>query len=314
MGEARPPPIIAGGYMLKKKIPIWYLIPLIIAFLVFLGYPLYKVVEISFYKASFLNPKMKTFVGFENYKWLFTFKLFNPKISYFLSAFIRSITWVFFSVLIKVVIGFLAALVLESKYLIGRRIYRSLLIIPWAIPWAMAAMMWAWTLNGQFGIINSLLLHLHITNSPHPFLSTPTSAFITTFIVDAWVGLPFMVIMFISGLQSISESLYEAARLDGASRVRQVISITIPLMKPVLFTVSLLSMVWTFNSFDIIWVLTQGGPLRATETLPIAIYNTSFRMLRFGGIGKASAMTLVQVALITFISIFYIKTMNKEVA
>ncbi len=300
--------------MLKRKVPIWYLLPLILAFVILLGYPLYKIIEISFYKASFLNPKLKTFVGFENYKWLFTFKLFNPHVSYFVSAFSRSIIWVFFSVAIKVVLGFLAAMVLESKYLIGKRIYRSLLIIPWAIPWAMAAMMWAWTLNGQFGIINSLLLHLHIINNPHPFLSTPLSAFITTFIVDAWVGLPFMVIMFISGLQSIPESLYEAATLDGAGRTRQVISITIPLMKPVLLTVSLLSMVWTFNSFDIIWVLTQGGPLRATETLPIAIYNTSFRMLRFGGIGKASAMTLIQVALITFISIFYIKTMRKEVA
>ncbi len=300
--------------MIKKKVPIWYLLPFIIAFLVLLGYPLYKVIETSFYKASFLNPKVRTFVGFENYKWLFNFKLFNPKVSYFVSAFSRSLVWVFFSVAIKVVLGFLGALVLESKYLIGKRIYRSLLIIPWAIPWAMAAMMWAWTLNGQFGILNSILLHLHIIRSPHPFLSTPLSAFITTFIVDAWVGLPFMVIMFISGLQSIPESLYEAATLDGANRARQIISITLPILKPVLLTVSLLSMVWTFNSFDIIWVLTQGGPLRATETLPIAIYNTSFRMLRFGGIGKASAMTIIQVALITFISIFYIKTMRKEVA
>jgi multiple sugar transport system permease protein len=100
--------------------------------------------------------------------------------------------------------------------------------------------------------------------------------------------------------------------LDGAGDIKQFFKITLPLVKPVMLTVSLLSMVWTFNSFDIIWVLTQGGPIRATETLPISIYNASFRMLKFGGIGKASAMTIMQVLLITIISVFYIRTMKTQ--
>ena len=130
-------------------------------------------------------------------------------------------------------------------------------------------------------------------------------------VVDAWVGLPFMIIMFLSGLQSIPDTLYEAAIMDGANEISSFFKITLPLMKPVILTVSLLSLVWTFNSFDIIWILTRGGPLRATETLPIAIYNTSFRLIRFGGIGKASAMTVVQVLIVTLISIFYIRTLEK---
>jgi multiple sugar transport system permease protein len=121
-----------------------------------------------------------------------------------------------------------------------------------------------------------------------------------------------MVIMFISGLQNIPEALYEAARLDGAGAFKSFFKITLPVMKPVTMTVSLLSMVWTFNSFDVIWVLTQGGPARATVTLPIAIYNTSFRMLRLGGIGKASAMTIVQVLVVTVISVFYIKALRED--
>jgi multiple sugar transport system permease protein len=298
--------------MRKTSVPYILVSPLLIAFVVLIGFPLYKVLETSFYKASFLNPQVRLFVGFSNYQWLFNFKYPNPKVSYFVGAFGRSLLWVGCSVALKVVVGLLAAILLDSPYLIGKKIYRSLLIIPWAIPWAMAAMMWAWTLNPQFGIVNSILLRLGLTDSPISFLSTPTSAFIATFVVDAWAGMPFMVIMFLSGLQSIPSSLYEAARLDGANEWRQLFKITIPMIRPVILTVSLLSMVWTFNSFDIIWVLTQGGPLRSTETLPIAIYNTSFRMLRFGGIGKASAMTIAQVLLVTIISIFYIRTMRES--
>jgi len=298
--------------MRRKTVPYILIIPLLIAFFAFIGFPLYKVFETSFYKASFLNPLARQFVGIENYKWLFNFCYPNPDVSYFLMAFGRSLLWVACSVILKVILGLLAALLFDSPYLIGKKVYRSLIIIPWAIPWAMAAMMWAWTLNPEFGIFNSILLRLGVISSPTSFLASPSAAFITTFVIDAWAGLPFMIIMFLSGLQSIPGSLYEAARLDGASEIRQLFKITIPMIKPVMLTVSLLSMVWTFNSFDIIWVLTQGGPLRATETLPIAIYNTSFRMMRFGGIGKASAMTIAQVLLITLISIFYIKTMRES--
>lgn len=298
--------------MRKKHVPYVLIIPLVVAFIILIGFPLFNVLETSFYEASFLNPSARTFVGFDNYAWLFNFKLYDPNFSLFVSALGRSALWVALSVLIKVVVGILAAVLLDSPALAGKKIYRSLLIIPWAIPWAMAAMMWAWTLNSQFGIVNSFLLQTGLVSEPISFLSTPNSAFITTLVIDAWAGMPFMVIMFISGLQSIPASLYEAARLDGAGSIKQFFKITMPIMKPVTMTVSLLSMVWTFNSFDVIWVLTQGGPIRATETLPIAIYNTSFRMLRFGGIGKASAMTIFQVLIVTFIAIFYIRTMKES--
>ena len=298
--------------MRKKSVPYVLVLPLIIAFALFMIYPLYKVVENSFYKAHFLNPFMRTFVEFENYRWLFTFKLFNPKISYFLDALRRSLLWVAGSVGIKVVIGTLGAVLLNSKYLLGKKIYRTLVIVPWGIPWAMASMMWAWTLNSQFGVINSFLLKFHLVKEPITFLARPIPAFVTTMVVDAWMGLPFMIIMILSGLQSIPESIYEAATIDGAGDVKKFFKITLPLLKPVLLTVTLLSTVWTFNSFDIIWILTRGGPMRYTETLPIAIYNISFLMTRFGGIGKASAMTVFQVMIVTIISIFYIRTLRRE--
>ncbi len=300
--------------MKKTHVPYILIIPLLLAFIVLIGFPLLNVLKTSFYKGTFLNPSAQSFVGTANYEWLFNFKIYNPDVSYFVSAFSRSLLWVAMSVIIKVVVGILAAVLLDSKYLIGKKIYRALVVIPWAIPWAIAAMMWAWTLNSQFGIVNSILLKSGLVDSPVSFFSSTAGAFMTTFVIDAWAGMPFMVIMFISGLQNIPETYYEAARLDGAGAWKQFFKITLPIMKPVTLTVSLLSMVWTFNSFDVIWVLTQGGPVRATETLPIAIYNTSFRMLRLGGIGKASAMTIVQVLVVTFISVFYIRTLREDEA
>ncbi|MDK2886461.1 MAG: multiple sugar transport system permease protein [Thermosipho sp. (in: thermotogales)] len=295
----------------KKTVPYVLIIPLLIAFGIFMFYPLYKVIENSFYESSFLNPFKRQFVGFENYKWLFNFKLFNPKWSYFMSAFGRSLLWVGLSVTLKIIIGLGGSLLLNSKHLSGSKIYRILIVVPWAIPWAMGAMMWAWTLNGQFGIVNSFLLKLHIIKSPISFFSTPLTAFISTILVDVWAGLPFVLIMLLSGLQNIPEVLYEAATIDGAGDFTKFTKITLPTLKPVILTVSLLSLVWTFNSFDIIWILTRGGPLNSTETLPIAIYNVSFLMTRFGGIGKASAMTIAQVLLVTIVSIFYIKILGK---
>lgn len=298
--------------MSKKIVPYVLLIPLILAIIIFIIYPLYRVVEYSFYEASFLNPFQRQFVGMDNYKWLFTFKLFNPKLSYFLDALFKSLLWVLISVGLKVIFGILGACLLNSRFLHGKSVYRTLVIVPWAIPWAMGAMMWTWTLNSQFGVVNSFLMRTGLVNTPVSFLSTPRLAFLTTAIVDMWAGLPFMIIMILAGLQTIPDSLYEAATIDGANTLQQFFRITLPMIKSVILTVSLLSTVWTFNSFDIIWIMTRGGPINATETLPVAIYKTAFLMIRFGGIGKAAAMTIAQVTLVTLISMFYIKTLRQK--
>jgi multiple sugar transport system permease protein len=296
----------------RATVPYVLVVPLVAALGLFMLYPLYKVIENCFYEASFLAPFQRDYVGLGNFKWLFDFKVFDPRWSYFVSSLGRTLVWVMGSVCLKVIVGFLGALVLNNRCLAGRRVYRTLVIIPWAIPWAMGAMMWAWTFNSQFGVINSLLLRFQLIREPVAFLSRPLSAFLVTMVVDVWAGLPFMVIMLLSGLQSIPETLYEAAAIDGAGPVTRVFRITIPILLPVLLTVSLLSLIWTFNSFDIIWILTRGGPLRATETLPIAIYKTSFLYLRFGGIGKASAMTIAQVILVTMVSLFYIRLLRRR--
>lgn len=300
--------------MSRKTVPYILLIPIFVYFGLFLAYPLYQVAQDSFFNMSMLNPFYKTWAGFDNYGWLFnSVNLFSigSNYSYFVQSLVTTVPWLIGSVSLKIIVGLLAALLLNSEFLMGKKVYRALVIVPWAIPWALAAMIWKWTLNNQFGIVNSFLLSFHIINTPITFLSTPISAFITTFIIDAWAGLPFMIIMILSGLQSIPDDLYEAATLDGANDFTKLRKITLPSLKTVLLTVSLLSVVWTFNSFDFIWVLTGGGPVSSTTTLPIAIYNISFGDVGVsGGIGKASAMTIIQVIIVTVISVFYVKTLG----
>ncbi len=281
-----------------------FTLPLLLFFVV-MAYPLLRVVYLSFFSASFLNPGMKSFLGLENY--IDILKSTSP----FLPALGRSIGWVFGSVLLKTVLGTAIALLLDQG-LRGRNVYRGLSIIPWGIPWTIAAMMWGWTFHTQYGFVNAILMKLHFISEPISFLSTTTLAFPSLIVVDAWIGLPFMVVMLEAGLKAVPHQLYESARVDGANGFQRLFYITLPQLKRVLITATLLSTVWTFNSFDPIWVLTQGGPLHTTETLPIAIYNAGFRMIGGGDLGQAAAMTIGQVILVSIIAFFYMRLFKKE--
>lgn len=281
-----------------------FTVPLLLFFLVIL-YPLARVVFLALFDVSFLNPEMREFVGFGNFAAMLSAE------ARFLPAVGRSVLWVAGSVFLKVLIGLVLALLLNTG-LRGRSFYRALSIIPWGIPWAIAAMMWGWTLNSQYGFINAILMQTGFLEGPFSFLTRPGVAFGSLMVVDAWIGIPFMVIILEAGLKSIPKQLYESAWVDGAGSVAQFFHITLPMLKKVLVTGTLLSTVWTFNSFDPIWILTGGGPLRTTETLPIAIYNTGFRMVAGGNLGLAAAMTVGQVILVSFIAVFYIRALKED--
>lgn len=285
-----------------------YVLPMLLFLAVFLIYPIFRVLYLSFFEVSMLNMTPK-WVGLGNYVWAFTFRMPGQEGIYFLASLGRTVLWVGLSLLLKVGLGTIGAVLLHQE-LAGRQVYRTLAVLPWGLPWAIAAMTWAWTMNTQFGLVNGILMGLGLVDKPVAFLGAPVSAFLSTAVADAWIGLPFMVVMILAGLQSVPEDLLDAALVDGASPLVRFFRVTLPLIRPVVLTTALLSTVWTFNSFDPIWVMTRGGPVSATETLPIAIYNVGFRLLRFGGLGRASAMTMVQVLLVTGITLGYLKALR----
>ena len=280
-----------------------FTLPLLVFFAAML-YPVFRVLMLSVFHVSFLNPQAREFVALTNY-----LEILSPE-SRFLGALGRSLVWVAGSLVVKIAVGLALALLL-NRGMRGRSVYRALSIMPWGIPWAIAAMMWGWALNTQYGIVNAVLRRLDLVAEPVAFLSNPILAFVSLIVVDAWIGIPFMVVMLEAGLKAIPGQLYESARVDGANGVQLFARITLPLLKRVLLTAALLSTVWTFNSFDPIWVLTQGGPLQTTETLPIAIYNAGFRMIAGGDLGIAAAMTVGQVLVVTVIAVFYIRALKE---
>lgn len=281
-----------------------YLLPLIVFFGLVL-YPLFRVIYLSFFKISFLNPAMKQMVGLGNYRDLFDLN------AAFIPALTRSLVWVAGSVALKTVMGMLGALLFNRDFP-GRNIYRGLSIIPWGIPWAVSAMMWGWTFNTQYGFINAILRRIGLISESIGFLSSPNLAFVSLVIVDAWIGIPFMIIMLEAGLKGIPTQLYEVAEIDGANPWQSFFYVTLPQIKGVLTTATLLSTVWTFNSFDPIWILTQGGPINATTTLPIAIYQSGFQMIGGGDLGQAAAMTIAQVIVVSVIAFFYLRALRSQ--
>ena len=191
---------------------------------------------------------------------------------------------------------------------------RVLIMPPWVVPIAIGMLGWLWLYNGYFGIIAGVGMKTGILDGPFGFLAYKQSAFISTIIADVWVGTPMVTIFFLAAMQGVPKDLYEAAYCDGASRWHRFFKITLPQITPVIITMALLSAIWTFNSFEIIWILTEGGPRGATTTLIIDTYKMALGNYKFG---RGAARAVVVMVLLTIFAAFYMAILlriNKKVS
>ena len=268
----------------------WALLaPAILYVLIIVAWPLFETFRLSFTDASLR--KITNYVGWRNYE-----KIFNET---FLTVITRTFIWTFFSVLLKMIIGMCGAVLLNTA-VPGRNLFRLLTMPPWIVPMAIGIFMWGWMYNGQFGMISGLLQRFGLTDGPVAFLAYGSTAFWATIITDVWIGVPMVTIYFLAAIQSIPKDLYEAAWTDGASRWTRFRRSTLPLMAPAIITMSMLSLIATFNSFDIIWILTQGGPSGQTTTMIIDTYNVAIGSKKYGE-GAARAVVIC-----IFLSLFCI--------
>jgi len=261
--------------------PYLLLLPALIITLVIVAWPLAETVRLSFTDAA-LKPT-ENFVGFDNYE-----KIFSKKFPQVIG---RTFYWMAISVSLKMIVGTLGAMLLNSA-VPGRNFFRVLVMPPWIVPIAIGVFIWAWMYNGQFGMISGVAQYLHILAGPYEFLGDRTGAFYSTIVTDIWIGTPMVTIYLLAAMQSISPDLHEAAWVDGASRMYRFRRITMPLILPAIATMGLLSAIWTFNSFDIIWILTKGGPRDATTTMIIDTYKTAISRNKYGE-GAARAVMIV---------------------
>ena len=276
----------------------WVLVgPAMLFIAVIVAWPLLETFRLSFTDADLGG---ETFVGLANYQELAESRRFHQTIG-------RTFFWMFLSVGIKLIMGLIGATLLNAA-VPGRALFRVLVMPPWVIPIAIGMIGWLWLYNGHFGVLSGMLQRVGILDGPFEFLAYKASAFYSAVIADVWVGTPMVTLFLLAAMQGVSRDLYEAAYVDGASRWYRFRRITIPQIMPVIVSMALLSAIWTFNSFEIIWILTEGGPRSATTTLIVDTYKTAIGNYKFG---EGAARALVIVALLAAFSLVYLFFLNK---
>jgi multiple sugar transport system permease protein len=221
----------------------------------------------------------------------------------------NTIVFTLFSIAFQLTIGLALAVFFVRTFPLNA-LLRSLLLVPWLLPLVVSGTVFRWMLDTNNGIINHILLGLHIVNTPVPWLTDYDTAMVGVLLCNIWIGVPFNMVILYGGLQAIPADLYEASAMDGAGRLRQFWYITLPMLRPVLLIVTTLGLIYTLKIFDVIWVLTKGGPANATQNLTTYGYQLSFGGLSEFGQGAAVGNVLILVCL--GLSLIYLRTLRAE--
>ena len=215
----------------------------------------------------------------------------------------NTLTFTVASVTGHLVLGLGVALLLNQP-IRGRGLFRNLALLPWMLPPAVVATGWAWLYHNPFGMLNPLLLGLGVLGSPRAWLATPDTAMPAVIVANLWRGFPFISLILLAGLQSIPAALYEAASVDGASAAQRFRHVTLPGVKRVLLIAGTLDVINTVKYFDLIWVMTGGGPANRTEVFSTLIYRVAFQFFRAG---RAAALAVVMVTAVAAFSFVYVR-------
>ncbi|WP_273729179.1 carbohydrate ABC transporter permease [Brucella gallinifaecis] len=275
------------------KLPYLFIAPGFLCLCLVIAYPFFYTLLISFTDKNVMYDGT-VFVGLDNYKDTFADRTLPATIT-------RSFIWTFGVVLGQLVLGLIAALALNRVWK-ARTAVRLMLIIPWAFPTIVIAYSWRFILDGTFGVLNDLLLKVGFIAEPVSWISQPTLAMPIAIIVAVWSGFPFMMVSIIAAITTIPDDLFEAARLDGADYWQELRYITLPFIAPVMLSVVILRTIWTFNGFDLLFLLTGGGPVNRTTTLPI--YAFSIGWTRYD-VGRMAAISMLMIALLGLVILFY---------
>ena len=268
--------------MNKKNYTRWlFVLPAIIIVLDLFVYPIISSFYFSFTNKNLIRPTYD-FVGLDNY-------IAVLKDKGFWNAFLNSLKWTIFSLGGQLLVGFTAALALNKvKHLKG--FYKTLLIIPWAFPSIVIAFSWQWILNGVYGFLPNILVQLGLCDMPPQFLTDRVLAFVVLVFINIWFGAPMIMVNVLAALQTVPQDQYEAAEIDGAKGWQSFLYITVPHIKVVTGLLVVLRTVWIFNNFDLIYLITGGGPAGATQTVPVYAYDMGWGTKL---LGKSSAVTVL---------------------
>ena len=283
----------------RYALPFMLLAPAIVGLATLTIYPLLWELRLSFTNMSLRAFKVPQFIGLTNYVRVFTEPVLKQ--TYFFPLLGRTVLWTLINVMFHVIGGMVLALLL-NRPMRGKGIYRMFLIIPWAVPQVIAVLAWRGEFHYEFGFINIILRQLGMT--PVQWLSDPTANFLAMCITNIWLGIPFMMVILLGGLQSIAGDYYEAAEIDGANGWQKFWMVTVPLMRPVTTPVIILGTVWTFNNFNIPFFINQ-NELESSDILVTGLFRAAFQYNRYG---FSAAFAFVIFGILLIYSILYLKT------
>ena len=288
------------GDFRENKTAYLLLLPSIASFIALVIFPIATTMEGAFSLTDAVG-RITQFGTFKNFADLL-------QDSYMTGIVRQTFLYAFGTVALTVVASFPLALILNQKFL-GAPVARALLLLPWAAPLAISAMTWRWILHDQLGALNYLLHVSGITQQNIIWLGDGNLAFAAVMFVEVWSSIPFMTITFLAGLQSLPPHIFDAAKMDGASPWNELWDMTIPQMKKIFMIVTLLSVIWAFRSFTIIWTMTQGNPFYRTDISVTYLYKLAFKNSTFG---QGFALAFATFLLLCIFSVIYARTLRSE--
>ena len=286
--------------LLRTAEPYLWIAPSIILMSIFIIIPIFTVFRMAFSEVS-KTGKIRGFAGFGN----FIDVMNNPEFSKVLS---NTVVWTILVVVLSTLLGFILALLLNNKFK-GRKIARAIVVFPWATTLVIQASVWKFIINTDYGALNTLLKTFGIIESNINWTPTPSAYFAWEIACGIFVTIPFVCFTVLSGLQSIDDSYYEAATVDGATYFQKLFNITLPLVKNSLTVATVLNIIYVFNSFPIVWTMTKGDPAYQTDTLVTYLYKLAFYN---GKQGEAAAVSVIGFSiLLVCASIYMVSTLKK---
>lgn len=281
------------GWSKQSRFIFFCLAPSLLLIATFTYYPILSGIKMAFQNYTLFDLRNIHFIGLDNFKEVLSSREFYQAAK-------NTVYWVMFSLFFQFTIGFTAALYLRS-YFKGRGLYQAFIFFPWAISGFLIGLIWRWLFNGQFGVINDLLLKSGIITEKIYFLASPGWAMASVIVANIWYGITFFAIMILAALQSVPSDLYEAAEMDGANGFQKLFRVTIPFIIPTLIATILLRVIWIINFPGIIYGMTNGGPAGSTHILTTYMLDKTIYGQDYGQAAATAVIILIALALFSII-------------
>jgi multiple sugar transport system permease protein len=281
----------------------WMFLPAMVILALFIYFPVFRGIVTAFMRYTVLDLSKTRFNGVDNFVAIIT----NPNIK-FLQILFNTLAWVVVSLAGQFLLGFTLALLLRKPFK-GRGVYTGFVFYTWALSGFAIGLVWSWLFNGQFGIINDLLMRMGFIEIPLGFLSNPNLSMMSVIIANIWYGIPFFAIMLLAALQSVPRELYESADIDGAGKTRQLFQVTIPYIQSTITSTVLLRFMWIMNFPDIIYGMTGGGPANATNILATEMINKIQKSYDYG---QGSAVGFIIITILFAFAFFYLRIFARK--